>query len=132
MSPTVNRIDHVHVYVADWAESESWYQRVLGFSRDEGLAVWAVDGGPLTLKNDDGTVHLALFESADPRPASTVAFGATGDEFLAWLEHLKAQAVDVRLADHSLAWSMYFVDPDGNCHEITTYDHAVVARSNPS
>ena len=28
--------------------------------------------------------------------------------------------------DHGLAWSYYFVDPDGNHLEITTYDHEPV------
>jgi catechol-2,3-dioxygenase len=35
--------------------------------------------------------------------------------------------LEVRVADHELAWSLYFQDPDGNTHEITSYDHEFVA-----
>ena len=85
--------------------------------------VWAVDGGPLTLENAGGSVHLALFESDNP-PTSTIAFGASGEEFLAWKTHLEGCGLELRVADHDLAWSMYFHDPFGNYHEITSYDHS--------
>jgi catechol 2,3-dioxygenase len=127
MVPVLKGIDHVHVYVRSWSEAEDWYRRVLGFSRMEELLVWAVDKGPLTLQNPEGSVHLALFES-DAGPNSTIAFGATGEEFLAWKTHLEGCGLELRLADHTLAWSLYFHDPFGNYHEITTYDHALVAE----
>jgi catechol 2,3-dioxygenase len=127
MVPVLNGIDHVHVYVGNWAEAEEWYGRVLGFRRMQELLAWAVENGPLTLENPEGTVHLALFES-DAGPNSTIAFGASGEEFMAWKSHLEEQSLELRLADHDLAWSLYFHDPFGNYHEITTYDHALVAR----
>ena len=126
MVPVLKNIDHVHVYVRSWSEAEEWYQRVLGFSRMQEFLSWAVDKGPLTLQNPGGSVHLALFES-DAGPNSTIAFGATGEEFLAWKVHLEGQGLELRLSDHTLAWSMYFHDPFGNYHEITTYEHALVA-----
>jgi len=89
--------------------------------------VWAVENGPLTLENPEGTVHLALFES-DRSPTSTIAFGASGEEFLAWKAHLESHAIDLRITDHQLAWSMYFSDPFGNCHEITTNDYDMVSK----
>lgn len=128
MTPTIRAIDHVHIYVNSWAEAEPWYLQVLGFSRAEEYAEWAVAGGPLTLRNAEDTVHLALFESADPAPGSAIAFGASGEQFLQWQQHLQQQGVELRVADHDLAWSMYFSDPFGNLHEITTYEHALVAR----
>ena len=33
---------------------------------------------------------------------------------------------DERIEDHALAFSLYFHDPDGNMHEITTYEHDAV------
>ncbi len=123
MPPNLKGIDHVHVYVADWAAAEAWYRRVLGFSRVEALMPWAVDNGPLTIENADGSIHLALFQTDRRPPISTVAFGATGEEFLAWKDHLEAAQLTLRVTDHRLAYSLYFSDPDGNTYEITTYDH---------
>ncbi len=127
MVPILSGIDHVHVYVRSWDEAREWYGRVLGFHTMEAFAVWAVDGGPLMMENPAGTVHLALFES-DAGPNSTIAFGASGEQFLEWKAHLESESLELRLADHDLAWSLYFSDPCGNYHEITTYDYALVAE----
>lgn len=125
MPPRLSGVDHLHVYVKSWQEAEPWYQSVLGCKRIEAFMSWAVDGGPLMLEDASGKVHLALFESDQP-PTSTIAFGATGEEFLAWKAHLEQQALELRIADHDLAWSLYFHDPFGNYHEITTYEHDLV------
>ena len=129
MAPSMRGIDHVHIYVGTWSQVEPWYESVLGFRRADAFAEWAMEGGPLTLTNSDGSVHLALFESATAAAASTIAFGASGEQFLDWMKHFKAQALEFRLADHALSWSMYFSDPCGNLHEVTTYDHAQVAAA---
>ncbi len=126
MTPTLNGIDHVHVYVANWGEAEKWYESVLGFKRVEKFMVWAVKNGPLTLENPVGNVHLALFEREDHPDTSAIAFGATGEEFLSWKSHLEDQGLKLRITDHTLAYSLYFSDPWGNLHEITTYDHEYV------
>jgi len=126
MTPKLNGIDHVHVYVADWGDAEQWYQRVLGFKRVEKFMVWAVKNGPLTLESPDGNVHLALFEREDHPDTSAIAFGASGEEFLSWKSHLEDQGLELRITDHTLAYSLYFSDPWGNLHEITTYDHDYV------
>ena len=123
MTPTLNGIDHVHVYVANWGEAEKWYESVLGFKRVEKFMVWAVGGGPLTLENAEGDVHVAFFEREDHPDTSAIAFGATGEEFLAWKSHLEGQGLELRITDHDLAYSLYFSDPWGNLHEITTYEH---------
>jgi len=123
MTPKMSGIDHVHVYVANWNDAEKWYQDVLGFKRVERFMVWAVGGGPLTLENVEGDVHVALFEREDHPDTSAIAFGATGEEFLAWKSHLEGQGLELRISDHDLAYSLYFSDPWGNLHEITTYDH---------
>jgi len=128
MTPTLNGIDHIHVYVANWADAEEWYQSVLGFKRVDALMVWAVDGGPLTLENAAGNVHLALFERDSHPDTSAIAFGASGEEFLAWKAHLEDHGLELRISDHDLAYSLYFSDPWGNLHEITTYERDYVAK----
>ena len=126
MPPKLNGVDHVHVYVASWSEAEEWYGTVLGFKPMEAFKAWATDSGPLMLEDAGGTIHLAVFESGKP-PASTIAFGASGEEFLAWKAHLESHSLAPRLSDHKLSWSLYFSDPFGNSHEITTYDYDLVA-----
>jgi catechol 2,3-dioxygenase-like lactoylglutathione lyase family enzyme len=126
MAPTLQGIDHIHVYVTSWADAEAWYERVLGFRRVDKFMVWAVEGGPLTLANEADTVHLALFERPDETGDSAIAFGVDGESFLRWKTHLEAQGLELRVSDHDLAYSQYFRDPDDNLHEITTYDHDYV------
>lgn len=128
MAPTLDRIDHIHVFVADRAAAERWYADVLGLRRIDAMAFWSADGGPLTIGNTSDSIHLALFERAAEKCRSTIALGATAAEFLAWRAHL-AQVLGRPLdaVDHHIAWSIYFSDPDGNPFEITSYDHAPLA-----
>ena len=129
MTPNLNGIDHVHVYVANWQDAEAWYEKILGFRRVEKFMVWAVDNGPLTLESPEGDIHLALFEKENHPDTSAIAFGASGEEFLAWKAHFENHALELRVSDHDLAYSLYFSDPWGNLHEITTYDHEHVANA---
>ncbi len=124
--PSVTGIDHVHIYVSDRQQAQRWYTDILGYSKVEHLAAWAEGGGPLTLANPEHNVHLALFERASPRGSSALAFGATGSEFLNWHTYLGSKNIRLRVADHELAFSLYFEDPDNNAHEITTYEHELV------
>jgi uncharacterized RmlC-like cupin family protein/catechol 2,3-dioxygenase-like lactoylglutathione lyase family enzyme len=118
-------IDHIHVTVADRAAAEVWYRDVLGLERSPELAVWAADGGPLTLQNRTGTVHLALFERPAAASRAVVAFRVSGPAYPVWKAHLH-RALDgaVREEDHQLSRSLYLADPDGNPFEITTYELA--------
>jgi catechol 2,3-dioxygenase-like lactoylglutathione lyase family enzyme len=127
--PAIRSIDHVHVFVSDRAASEHWYESVLGFSRIKEYEFWAADGGPLTVQNKGGTVHIALFERPPVKCRSTIAFSAGAEEFLAWKLHLaKALGREPALDDHDLALSLYFQDPDGNPYEITTYEHRLARQ----
>jgi catechol-2,3-dioxygenase len=130
MIPTFDRIDHIHVHVADRSRAEQWYADVLGLKRVPELEFWAEGGGPLTLQNSSGTVHIALFErppQAEPC-RSVIALSVGAEEFVAWRTHLVAQLKrPVEPEDHQVSWSLYFADPDGNPWEITSYQHAVVA-----
>ena len=127
MTPKLDGIDHVHIYVSNWADGEAWYKRVLGFQRVEALMAWTVKNGPLTIENPEGTIHLALFESSDHPDTSAIAFGTNADGFMAWKTHLESEGLDLRITDHKMAYSLYFDDPWGNLHEITTYERDAVA-----
>jgi catechol-2,3-dioxygenase len=127
MAPILNAVDHLHVNVGSWSEAEEWYLSVLGFKRINALMGWAVENGPLTIENPEGTIHLALFESENPKTTDVIAFGATGEEFLNWKAHLEGHGLKLRVTDHKLAYSLYFNDPWQNSHEITTYERDYVA-----
>jgi len=128
MTPKLNGFDHIHVYVSDRAAAEAWYGDVLGFKRVKALMAWAVKGGPLTIENPEGSIHLALFETdSDTKNISSIAFGAGGEEFMAWKLRLEELGLELRVTDHKLAYSLYFSDPWENLHEITTYERDYVA-----
>lgn len=128
MPPVVERIDHIHVFVSDRAASEHWYREVMGFSRVPELERWAPDGGPLTLQDPSGSVHLALFERPPQPCRSTIALAASAGEFLAWQTHLSTVfRQPMAPVDHQLSWSLYFTDPDGNPYEITSYAYEALA-----
>ncbi len=130
----VERVDHVHIEVRDREQAAAWYTRVLGLAPHPTLAFWADHPkGPLILAGGDGRPALAMF-AREPEPTSrdsTVAFRMSGAAFCAFLDALgrlnltnRAGRVVSRadVVDHDVAWSIYFVDPDGNSIEVTTYD----------
>lgn len=128
MAPTLQGIDHIHVYVSDRATAEAWYALVLGLRRDAKYEPWTTGGGPLTIANESGTVHLALFERSIEKCHSVVAFNTTASGFLAWRTHLAgAFNCTIEAVDHDLSWSLYFTDPDGNPFEITSYEYRQIA-----
>ncbi|HEX6704954.1 MAG TPA: VOC family protein [Albitalea sp.] len=121
MAPQIERIDHIHLYVADRGAAQRWYDEVLGFRVVPELAHWAEGGGPLTLADASGGVHLALFERPPKANRATIAFGVANAQFAAWQAHLREHGMAAEKEDHGVAWSLYFSDPDGNPYEITTY-----------
>lgn len=130
MVPTLERFDHIHVHVCDRAASEEWYARVMGLGRVAELEFWAPNGGPLTIGNASGTIHLALFERPAEKCRSTIALAVTASGLLAWRRHL-AQVLghSVEVVDHEVSWSLYFSDPDGNPYEITSYEYDAFASA---
>lgn len=125
MTPDIQAFDHIHVYVADRAAAEAWYRQVLGFTRIPELAFWAEGGGPLTVQNASGSVHIALFERPRQACRSTIALRVGASGYREWKQHLHAVlAGKVNEEDHEAALSLYFSDPDGNPYEITTYEVA--------
>jgi catechol 2,3-dioxygenase-like lactoylglutathione lyase family enzyme len=124
-APALAGFDHVHVLVRDRAAAVAWYRNVLGMAPVAELLAWQADGGPLTLADATGRVHIALFERApEPRNPAVVALGATATAFVQWRDHLvRALGRRFEVVDHELSLSLYLTDPDGNPYEITTYEH---------
>ncbi len=120
-------IDHIHVYVSDREAAATWFEDVLGLKVEAAFEVWAIDGGPLTIGDESGAIHIALFERAEFSPSSAIAFRADASNFLRWKEDLESKEILERCVDHDLAWSLYFPDPYGNSYEITSYDHAAIS-----
>jgi len=115
-------LDHIHVYAPDRSEAAKWYEDTLGFRAVDALKVWAEDkGGPLTIENKEGSIHLALFSRDYKKPVS-IAFGVTASEYKAWKVHLAEKRLDITESDHDLSWSIYTQDPYGNEIEFTTYE----------
>ena len=127
MKPNLKGIDHAHLNVASKEEAKDWYREVLGFTPLERLKAWDTENGPLTLEDEGGNIHLAIFEKDGPANESSIAYGTDGAGFLEWKDHLERQGLELRLADHDLAYSLYFHDPWGNYHEVTTYERDYVA-----
>ena len=127
MTPKLTGIDHIHVFVSDRVAAEEWYRRVLGLVRVPALETWAAGRGPLTIADESGRVHLALFERPRQSCRSVVALGASGAQFLSWLKFLESTlGRKLEPVDHEFSWSLYFEDPDGNPFEITSYEHSAI------
>ena len=121
--PTLQTIDHVHVYTSNRADAETWYARVLGLVKIPEFEHWATKVGPLFLTNPQRTISLALFERPHQPTRSTIAFRVSGQDFLEWRARLRETLGKIEDVDHDGSWSLYFSDPDGNPFEITSYDY---------
>ena len=126
--PTLERIDHLHVYTKDRDAAQRWYQDLLGFEIVEKYSPWADNGGPLVIQNQNKSVDLALFERIDFNPTSIIAFGVAGDVFLEWKIFFEQKGILDACKDHTLTWSLYFRDLDENGLEITTTDYEYVSE----
>jgi len=126
MKPKLKNIDHIHIFVADRQEALKWYRTVLGLKPVKNLLFWAKTG-PLTIGNEEGSIHIALFKGEPKENRSVVAFNTSGKEFINW--HKKTNDVangNIEVVDHSVSFSIYFEDPYGNPYEITSYDYEIL------
>ena len=128
MKLKLQNIDHIHVFVPDRQEALGWYNTILGFKPIKRLMFWA-ETGPLTIGNDEGTIHIALFEGKPKSNRSVIAFNATGEEFIDWHKRINNVLSDfIEVDDHSVSFSIYFEDPYGIPYEITSYDYEILSN----
>ncbi|HZU12286.1 MAG TPA: VOC family protein [Chloroflexota bacterium] len=142
-SVTVERIDHIEVFVPDRYDAATWYRRVLGLEIMRGPAwEWAVNlpNGPLFLASPSGTVKVSLFEGEPlrdhpPIGQAQTCFTVNAESFLRFRDQLDDLGLRNRfgervtadqISDHKLAWAFYFTDPYGNRYELNTYDYEPV------
>lgn len=140
---TVDQIDHVELFVPDRHQAAAWYERVLGLRTLPAFEPWARHPqGPLMISSDAGNTKLALFQGAAGGPGARTGFdrvafrvgAADFGTFLNRLPDLKltddaGQAVTSEsVADHAVAYSLYFCDPFGHRLELTTYDYEQAKR----
>jgi catechol 2,3-dioxygenase-like lactoylglutathione lyase family enzyme len=138
----VKGLDHVHIRVADRARAAEWFKRVLGLQPALELGQWASDpAGPLFLATREGCHCLALVQGNTEQNRTgdhTVAFNVSASDFIGFLTEIDelqlvdrdgSQVTQADVADHDLSWSVYFLDPDGNRFELTSYEYqAIKAR----
>jgi catechol 2,3-dioxygenase-like lactoylglutathione lyase family enzyme len=123
MSFSVERIDHVEVFVRDLKRSAEWYAQVLGLRE-----VMRWDPEPVMIES--GGTKLALFRAESGKASHDqakphwhrVAWLTDVAGFAVAQEHLKALGIAFRgPVDHGRSQSIYFEDPDRNLLEITCY-----------
>ena len=128
MKPKLKNIDHIHIFVTDRQEALKWYRTVLGLKPVKNLLFWAKTG-PLTIGNEEGSVHIALFKGKPKKNRSVIAFNTTGKEFINWHNKIKnALGGNIEIEDHSVSFSIYFEDPYGNPYEIISYDYKILVN----
>jgi len=131
----ISALDHVHLYVADPDAAAAWYGRVLGL---QVLPSSKRLSGGNYMATPRGQYCATIFTGKPPSDGDhTTAFRVPGRLFIAFGDQLPNPDVAGRsgrplgpdeAADHDLAFSYYFQDPDGNHLELTTYDHDPVRR----
>ena len=67
-----------------------------------------------------------MFEREKFEKLTSLAFRTDGENYLLWRKQLNDKGFLKREADHQVTWSLYFEDPFGHSHEITTYDYDLV------
>ena len=116
-------IDHVALATSDIDAALRWYEEVLGFER-RFAGEW--DGVPSMI--GAGDTLIAFFPARNGEAAGAeggmrhLAFRADRSGFERAQAELAERGIEFEFADHELAHSIYFRDPDGYRLEITTYE----------
>ena len=120
----VQGLDHVAIAAKDMICSMAWYRDVLGLERRH-EDVW----GDMPIMMCAGNTCVAIFPLRDNQPAATngprvlhIAFRADRATFEQAQRDLAERGIAFEWADHEIAHSIYFRDPDGYKLEITTYE----------
>ena len=128
MNPKLQNIDHIHVYVQNRQDALVWYKKILGLKPLEKL-ISLPKSGPLTIRNNEGNINIALFKGKPQDNRSVIAFKVNGDEFINFHDSINHSLTEnIELVDHSSQFSIYFKDPYGNPYEITSYDYAMISN----
>jgi len=126
----LKHIDHVALTVRDVEKSVLWYKEILGLQRFHEL-VW----GSFPAVVGTGITSLALFPVASEHPegppgpdticARHIAFLTDRENFEHAQRELEDKGIQFQFQDHTIAHSIYLLDPDGHQLEITTYEALV-------
>ena len=76
-----------------------------------GVALFPARGDPVEPQTMESLPHIGFRTSRSAYEAAKAELVAKGIEFREW--------------DHTVAWSIYVLDPDGHNVEITTYEPPV-------
>ena len=126
MKPKLLNIDHIHVFVADRQEALDWYNNIFGLKPSEKI-ISLPKSGPLTIRNDEDSINIALFKGKPQDNRSVIAFSVTGEEFINFYNMINHSLNDdLEVVDHSSQFSIYFEDPYGNPYEVTSYDYEML------
>lgn len=119
------QLTHVGVYVADLDRMVGFYTKILGLAVTDRGTTWA--GVPIAFLSRSPDEHhqlvLALGRNLDTPPQiNQISFRVGSLEDLrAFYSHLlRAEVTPQRTVTHGNAWSIYFLDPEGNKVEIYT------------
>jgi len=124
----LERIDHIGLNVRDLVTSAEFYGKVLGFG--------IVHKWNTTWMVGTDAMRLGLFQRPSAGPVcnidrkiaiSHVAFRTDATGFAAAQTELRKLGVSFEPPeDTGIAYSVFFLDPDGHQIEITTYDRGAV------
>ena len=124
----ISGLDHVALSVADLERSRKFYEDVLGFKvspreNQKPGTEYFLDCGPSLIGLIQGDPHGDKHELQDGGLGGNhFSFRAHTRDFDGAVEELKSHGVTITfLKKREKSWSVYFLDPDGNKLEITSW-----------
>jgi catechol 2,3-dioxygenase-like lactoylglutathione lyase family enzyme len=124
----ISGIDHVALSVADLERSRQWYEDVLGFrvsprENQKAGVEYFLDCGPSLIGLIQGDAAGDKHELQDGGLGGNhFSFRVHTKDFDAAVKSLEAKKVTITFQKkRERSWSVYFLDPDGNKLEITSW-----------